>query len=94
MSVYVLFRLFLIGISLICMPLIWFGWLVFGYFGFVCLLTGDAQALFMGASMATKGNASTRNISHLFMGRTSLAEVYDADVKANAIVEAFNRKGK
>lgn len=94
MSVYVLFWLFLIGLSLICMPLIWFGWMVFTYFGFVCLLTGEAQALFMGASMATKGNASSRNISHLVMGRTSLAEVYDADVKANAIVEAFNRKGK
>ena len=94
MSVYVLFWLFLIGLSLLCMPLIWFGWIVFSYFGFVFLLTGDAQAMFMGASMAVKGNASSRNISHLFMGRTSLAEVYDADVKANSIVEAFNRKGK
>ena len=92
-SVYVLFWLFLIGLTLICMPVIWFGWMVFTYFGFVCLLTGEAQAMFMGASMAIKGNASSRNISHLFMGRTSFEEVYDADVKANAIVEAFNRTG-
>lgn len=93
-TTYLLFWLFLIGISLVCAPLIWFGWMVFTYFGFVCLLSGEAQALFMGVSMSVKGSASSRNLNHLFMGRTSYAEIYDADVKANAIVEAFERKTK
>ena len=91
---YLMGWLFFIGLTLLVMPLLWFGWFVHAYFGFATLLSGEAKWMFFGATLGggTSGNPS--NLSHLFMGRTSYAEVYDADVKANAIAEALSRKSK
>lgn len=83
---------FLNLVTLAVAPVIWFGWIINAYLGFWRTLSGEAEAMFMGASMGASGSAGMRNLGHLIMGRVSIKEMYDNDAKANSIVEAFERK--
>jgi len=80
-----------IGLSLVIMPAMWFIWLYGAVFGFGNLLTGETKAAFFGAGNFIVSNSRSSNMQHLFMGRTTYSQIYDADVKANAIVEALKR---
>ncbi len=81
-----------VGLSLIIMPAIYFGWVVFSYMGFANLLSGKTKAQFMSMTAGGSVSGSMENLSHIFRGHTTVQKVYDADVQANSIADAIKNK--
>ncbi len=92
LAFYLLGWLGFVGLSLIIMPLMYFGWFVFTYMGFGNLLSGKTKAQFYAMSAGGDSSGVLENLSHIFRGHTTVQKVYDADVQANAIADALKNK--
>ena len=81
-----------IGLSLAVWPAALIMWGVGMTLGYVNLMSGETRQMFMLVLSDMKHQSvESANIRHLIMGRTSLQHVYDSDVQANSIAEAFKQ---
>jgi len=75
----------LIGLSLICVPVFWFGWICCTYVGFIAGMSEEMRSNWLLGTTASNYSPTLENLQHLFMGRTTIQDTYDAEVLANEI---------